>query len=627
MLDMAEKVIWLAGCLLVYALLCLVCGFRGARANKRAGTYFTLEGASPWISAGAFTAAGLGAWVFLVYPGMIYRGGLPAGSLFAAAIALPFCALVMFNRLSALGLRSGRVSIANLMGEYYASPPVRALVVLTGLGFALPLLALQFKTAGVLVNMLSDDTVSVTAAMLILSSLVTVYVAWGGIRAVVQGAMVQYILMTMGMVLLGVVAIYYMGGVAKLSAGVAALAQIDTNRTADGFSHYLAMPGVMQFVSSAREALGSPWTGTMVATSLLAFTGIAASPVLVNWALCVRSEKPAAPKMIWFSGILLGLILLSFSTFQGLGGHLLGGNMAMTDERGDFVYNVMGANLAGMDLMETEGQENELVPVLIYLLGDTLPWLFGLLTVCALAALHATSSALLVGASTLMTRAGFFGNETSSPSWLLAAAATVGLSAAALALALSQETSQFGLAHLALSIGTQMWPALFGLCWLPRLNGPAVAAGLVLGIITAFATEPFGVEALGIHAWGGWPLTVHSAFWGLLVNGATVALVSALTASPAGLEHRETYHHDRREALRTTERGASWPKRGAAFALVWLVFAAGPGAIVGNTLFGAPNMPDSWLFGVPSLWVWQALWWGIGIAMLFYISRASKLAD
>ncbi len=624
---MAEKVIWLAGCLLVYALFCLLCGFLSARANKRSGTYFTLEGGSAWASASAFTAAGLGAWVFLVYPGMVYSGGLPASPVLAAAIALPFCALILFQRLSDLGLRSGRVSIANLMGEYYESPPVRALVVLTGLGFALPLLALQFKTAGLLVNMLSDDTVSISAATLILASLVTVYAAWGGIRSVVHGAMIQFILMTVGMILLGVVAMYYTGGVAKLSAGAAALAQIDTNRTADGFSHYLAMPGIMQFVGSAREALGSPWTGTLVATSLIAFTGIAASPVLLNWALCVRSERPAAPQMIWSSAVLLGLILLIFSVFQGLGGHLLGGNMTMTDERGDFVYNVMGANLAGMDLMETEGQENELVPVLIYLLGDTLPWLFGLLTVCALAALHATSSALLVGASTLTTRAGFFGNKTSSPSWLLAAGATIGISGLALALALSQDTAQFSLAHLALSIGVQMWPALIGLCWLPKINGPAVAAGLVLGIISAFATEPFGVEALGIHAWGGWPLTVHSAFWGLIVNVVTVALVSALTASSVGREHRDTYHQDRRAALRGEEQIAPWPKMSVILGLVWLVFAAGPGTVLGNSAFGAPNMPDTWLFGVPSLWAWQGLWWALGVGMLFYVSRSAKSAE
>ncbi|MCP5082242.1 MAG: hypothetical protein GY948_11150 [Alphaproteobacteria bacterium] len=625
MFDMAEKVIWLAVCLLAYMLFCLACGYRGARAGKRSGSFFIIDGGlSAWTSASALTAACLGAWVFLAHPGLIYVGGLPAASLSSVAIALPLCALLVFSRLSALGLRSGKASIANLLGEYFQNTQVRNLVILAGLGFALPLLALQFRAAGVLVNMLSDDTVSINAAMLVLAGLVTVYVAWGGIRSVVAGAAAQFVLMSLGIALIGIVALYYMGGVAKFSAGLAALAEIDSNRSADNFSHYLAVPGVIQLISSAREALGSPWTGTMIATSLLAFTGIIVSPVFSNWALCVRSDKPAPPQMIWTSAALLGLVLLVFTLAQGLGGHLLGGNMAMTDGRGDFVYNVMGANLSGMDLMETEGQENELVPVLIYLLGDTLPWLFGLLTVCALAALNATSAALLVGSSTLLTRAGFGKNDDPTTSRLQAATVICILSAAALALAWAQEAPQFDLAHLALSIGAQMWPALLGLCWLPRINGRAVAAGMVFGIIAAFATEPFGVDALNIQAWGAWPLTVHSAFWGLLVNMVTVLVISAISPSPEGIAHREAYHQDRREAARDAAPQNGGSKSAAALALVWVVFAAGPGTVVGNTAFGSPNTPADWLFGIPSLWAWQALWWALGVAMLLYVSKSLK---
>ena len=192
MFDMAEKVIWLAVCLLAYALFCLVCGYRGARAGKRAGQFFIIEGGlSAWASASALTAACLGAFVFLAHPGLIYAGGLPAASLSSAAIALPLCALLLFNRLATLGAQSGKASIANLLGDYFQNTQVRNLVILAGLGFALPLLALQFRAAGVLVNMLSDDTVSLNAAMLALAGLVTVYVAWGGIRSVVSGAAVQ----------------------------------------------------------------------------------------------------------------------------------------------------------------------------------------------------------------------------------------------------------------------------------------------------------------------------------------------------------------------------------------------------------------------------------------------------
>lgn len=622
MFEMAEKIIWLVALLLVYTLFCLVCGFRGARASKRENSAFIVDGTiSAWTSASAFTAAALGAWVMLAYPGQIYRGGLPAANLSAVAIALPFCALLVFGRLSELGLRARKVSIANLLGAYFQSGTVRALVIVAGLGFAVPLLALQFHSAGVLVNLLSNDTVPITGAMVALAGLVTVYTAWGGLRAVIAGAAAQYALMAMGIVLLGIVALYYIGGIGKLSAGLAALAEVDTNRTPGGFSHYLAVPGMLQSVSAAREALGSSWTGVMGASTVIAFTGIVTSPVFAGWTLGVQSTKPAAPSMIISSAILLGLLLLVFSIAQGLGGHLLGGNMVMSDERGDFVYNVMGANLAGMDLMETVGQENELIPVLIHLMGDTLPWLFALLTVCAIAALHATSAAVLVGTSTLIACA--FDTDAPAPARRTSGIGVMlALAASALALAWSQESPSFGLAHLALAIGTQMWPAMLGLCWLPRITGRAVAAGLVAGMTTAFATDPIGVDLLGLQAWGGWPLTVHSAFWGLLVNGLVVAIVSALTAWPPDLAQRLNYHNDRRESMRNAGPAHRFPTRAAALFLVWLAFAAGPGAVLGNSLFGAPNAPDQWLFGVPSLWAWHGLWWGLGVGLLLYTARA-----
>lgn len=622
MFEMAEKIIWLAALLLVYTLFCLVCGFRGARAGKQAGSIFFVDGTvSTWSSASALTAAALGAWVMLTYPGQIYSGGLPAANLSAVAIALPFCALLLYGRLSALGLRTGQTSIANLLGDYFQSTPVRALVILAGFGFALPLLALQFHIAGALLNTLSNDTISITASMLALAGLVTLYTAWGGIRAVVSAAKAQYGLMALGLVLLGIVALYYIGGVTKLSTGLAALAEIDANRTPAGSSHYLAIPGVLQWVSSAREALGSPWTGAMMATSVIAFTGLITSPVIVGWSLGVQTSKPAAHSMILSSAVLLGLLLLVFSVVQGLGGHLLGGNMAMSEERGDFVYNVMGANLAGMDLMETVGQEYELIPVLIHLMGDTLPWLFALLTVCALAALHASSSAVLVGASTLLTLA-FGADGPSTSRRLLAAGATAFLSACALAMAWQQESPSFHLAHLSLAIGAQMWPALLGICWFARITGPAAAAGMAAGIIAAFATDPLGVDVLGLQAWGGWPLTVHSAVWGLLANVVVVALVSALSSWPPSLAHRLTYHQDRRESVRDAGLAGSFPLMAVTLFGVWLIFASGPGAVVGNSLFGPPDAPDQWLFAIPSLWVWHGLWWALGVVLLVYVARS-----
>ncbi|MDZ7804628.1 hypothetical protein [Thiohalophilus sp.] len=51
--------------------------------------------------------------------------------------------------------------------------------------------------------------------------------------------------------------------------------------------------------------------------------------------------------------------------------------------------------------------------------------------------------------------------------------------------------------------------------------------------------------------------------------------------------------------------------------LVWFFFGIGPGAVIGNTIFGNPNDPSTWLFGMPSIWFWQLLWWALGVFMMW----------
>ena len=46
--------------------------------------------------------------------------------------------------------------------------------------------------------------------------------------------------------------------------------------------------------------------------------------------------------------------------------------------------------------METPSKQGGLVPQLINLMGDSAPWLVGLLSVCALAAMQSTGSSIYV---------------------------------------------------------------------------------------------------------------------------------------------------------------------------------------------------------------------------------------
>ena len=74
------------------------------------------------------------------------------------------------------------------------------------------------------------------------------------------------------------------------------------------------------------------------------------------------------------------------------------------------------------------------------------------------------------------------------------------------------------LGGLAVAYGFQMWPALIAICWWPFLTRAGVTLGLIAGLIAVTLTESMGKDVFGITAWGRWPLTIHSAGWGIMFN-------------------------------------------------------------------------------------------------------------
>ena len=82
------------------------------------------------------------------------------------------------------------------------------------------------------------------------------------------------------------------------------------------------------------------------------------------------------------------------------------------------------------------------------------------------------------------------------------------------------------LGGLAVAYGFQMYPALIGICYYKKFTTRGVVLGLIVGLIAVTLTDKtsawFGVP------WGAYPLTIHSAGWGIVFNLATVFLVSSL---------------------------------------------------------------------------------------------------
>ena len=59
---------------------------------------------------------------------------------------------------------------------------------------------------------------------------------------------------------------------------------------------------------------------------------------------------------------------------------------------------------------------------------------------------------------------------------------------------------------------------------------------------------------------------------------------------------------------------------------MWIFFSIGPGSIVGNNFFGRPQNVESWSFGMPSLWVWQIIFWIIGVFIVWFLASKMEMS-
>jgi Na+/proline symporter len=372
---MDPKIIWLFVFVFLYWGYCIFWGVKGALSARTASDYFIAgRGISIWVFVLAATATSFSGWTFMGHPGLLYRDGFQYAYASFYAITIPFTGVMFLKRQWMLGKRFGFVTPGEMLSSYFRGDAIRLLTVLVALCFSIPYLGLQLRASGFLFNVLTNDILSVNVGMWLLSAVVFIYVASGGLRAVAYVDTLQCVLLAFGIVAIGIIALSFVGGWGALNEGIAALSQLDEKRTADGYSHYIAIPGVIQFVASGPSATGGAWTGIMILTYMFALMGIHSAPAFTMWAFSNKSPQPFAPQQVWASSFGIGLILFFFTAMQGLGGHMLGADLKFLAAYPDLANNVMGVGLGGKDLMESAGKQGMLVPQLINLMSDVACW-------------------------------------------------------------------------------------------------------------------------------------------------------------------------------------------------------------------------------------------------------------
>jgi SSS family solute:Na+ symporter len=544
-----------------------------------------------FVFAGAgVLVAGLGVADHLQLVGLY---GLQASHLAVGLVLAALCGVLVQKRLWLAARILGAASPVELMGRYYASTGLRVLlIVLVGL-FAVPVAASSAARLGQLVGDATGGAVPAPAAIWTCLFFLFLAAVIGGWRAIVYTIAMESFLLAVLLLLTAGTSWLTLERLTFFAGGLV----VAPGNVAD------QIPGVVQFSRGIGKdvATGGVWTTVAIVSTALSLTGLVLNPIYGYVATTTTGRTGLAFGNVWSTaGLATGLLILLAPVLAAESG---GTAPALTRLIDRLSSSDVLSGLA-LVLLLVVGQ---LVAVAFLAGGGALLLTSDLVARDLLPGLDARQRRL-AGRITLAVVYG-----------LVALLATLGPLAAAI------------MASVAVSLSAQILPATLGLCWVPWLSRGAILSGLVIGSILVLFTEPFGLvlfEGLFLDLpWGRWPLTVHSAAWGLVFNVAACLLVAIFTRGGEERLHRDRLHDMFRRDLRADFGGGAGRAARWSLTLIWAFLALGPGAILGNSFFSRPIFTqDEAPLGLPSLWVWQILAWLSGVLLVWWLAYQTRLS-
>jgi solute:Na+ symporter, SSS family len=510
-------------------------------------------------------------------------------------LSLTLVALVtaLFQKRLWLAARiTGSRSLGEVFGAHYQSTSIRIYLLVVVFLFAVPFAATLIGCAGELLARASEGAISRVAASAVIAAILFLASALGGWRATV------YIIAALSTVTLALLV---------FSASFASLVFDGLSVFHKGFSVREGLlgnviPGVIQFSSGIGRDVpaGGLWTTTAVLSFALAAVGAALSPSFGFLGLTMKSRSGFAFSLVWIvSGLAAGALLLL--------GPIVAGEVGPA-----YDFAALATRFAAYD---------QLVGACVIAM---------LMAMLLIAVAFFTASGASIATIELLQR--YIVPGLAPRGERMTARITLAvIYAAALVLAAFLPAGTAVLSTLALPLAAQLFPAYLGLCWIPWMSRSAVLVGLILGSLFVVFTEPPGLiffNGLFVELpWGRWPLTIHSAAWGLVINVAASLVVAIFTRQDAERERRDALHAVFRRDHRANFGGRAARNAKWSLTLLWVFLALGPGAILGNTFFTQPAFTEANLsLGVPSLWVWQASFWIIGVVLVWWLACRSGLS-
>ena len=634
---MSEKSVWLFIFILLYSAYCFFWGVRGSRYNSTnpENYYLANRNISSWVFFFAATAATFAGLTVISQTSLIYHDGFQYVGTAFIAITVPLGSIFFFKRQWMLSRKFGYITPGEMYYDYYKSDTIRIISVLVTFFFAVPLLAVLFGATGYLINILTGEYVSRELGMWVISTIVLFYVTRGGFKSIFSVGVVQSWLYFLTVIILGLITYSFIGDFESFGKSLAKIASSkvsfwgNTNGYGGGdYNGYFALPGVIQWVAGLgkNEAVGGPWTAMMIFTFTISFMGIILSPSFSMLSYTAKHPKVFSYYQIWGSAVVVGLLLFIFTTFQGIGASLLGANAEINSN--GFLIDKLLPEISNSD-------HSSIIYHIISLMDNHALWLTGLLAVGLIAALQSTAASLLMTSGSIINRDFYKAYVDQNLNWdkerRAARIIMMLIFLASLYLATFAKPAMIIFSGISISIAFQFLIVLLGLVWFPWITRGAAISGIIIGIIIVILTETIGQQISGNRLpWGRWPLTIHSGVWGLLFNVFicfSVSAFSSIVKVDSDRDHRQKFHNFLDENMGLHPSRTKLRSFAYVIALIWLFFGVGPGQVLGNNFFGAPDAGyDSWILKIPSIWGYQLIWWFFGIGLIWFLASKMDLS-
>ncbi|KAF5088036.1 Sodium/pantothenate symporter [anaerobic digester metagenome] len=255
----------------------------------------------------------LGFWVFVLLmigtvcsgmsllgvSGLGYKFGWPTiWEQIFVPLSIAFCIMFFGVKLHAITRTTGYITVQDYLAHRFESPTtLRSLSAVAGIIVSMIYLVGQYTAIAIVLMWLFE--IPLWLALIIATLVVTIYTTIGGLYAVAWAALIQSLILIIGVVIMSPIIIFYAGG----------------------FTH------VNEFMASVNPSLVQPWMAEgmvftpayLISFGVLLIVGLACAPHVINNVLAVKDARLFAwAPLLGFLIYGAVMFLLKFAGFAGI---------------------------------------------------------------------------------------------------------------------------------------------------------------------------------------------------------------------------------------------------------------------------------------------------------------------